>query len=139
MNSEAAGKLSGSRKMSTTFSEISNFHLNVATEFTIITSLGKWLHFPTIISSENISPISVCICPLPLFCCSLDLFRLKSIFLPGQTPFKVLFDLELCLNLNSPLVLLLIASVSYKQPLLVLRIQGFSHHFTSSTQFLHNM
>lgn len=82
MNAEAVVELSGFRKMSSTFSEISNFHLNVATEFTIITSLGKWLHFLTIISSKNISPISVCICPLPLFYCSLDFFNLKSIFLP---------------------------------------------------------
>lgn len=141
MNAEAAVELSGFRKMSSTFSEISNFHLNVATEFTIITSLGKWLHFLTIISSKNIPPISVCICPLPLFYCSLDFLNLKSIFLPRQVPFKALFDLELCLNLNSPrlLVLLLIAFVSYKHPLLVLRIQGFSHHFTHRTQFLYNM
>lgn len=41
MNSEAAIEPPGSRKMSTTSSENSNFHLNVTTEFTIITSLGK--------------------------------------------------------------------------------------------------
>lgn len=52
MNSEAAIEPPGSRKMSTTASENSNFHSNVTTEFTIITSLGKWFHFLTIISSN---------------------------------------------------------------------------------------
>lgn len=64
-------------------SENSNFPLNVTTEFMIITSLGKWFHFLTIISSKDISPDAVCLCPLRLLYCSSDLFNLKPVFLPS--------------------------------------------------------
>lgn len=96
-------------------SENSHFHLNVTTEFTIITSLGKQFHFLTVISSKNISPISVCICPLPLFYCSLDFFN--------PFPSQVRYSLKCCstwnclCNLNNPCLLayLLRVSLSYKQ------------------------
>lgn len=60
---ESANRTSCIRKLNTTFFHkhltFPYFHLNVVIGFTIITSLGKWFHFLTVISSRNIFPISV--------------------------------------------------------------------------------